>query len=350
MTVPAVSIIVPVFKTEKFLDQCVRSIVGQTFPDWELILVNDCSPDRSGEMIEDWARRDARILTVTHPENRGVSRARFTGLEHARGRYVVFVDSDDWIPRRAIGLMYEAIEREAADIVIGSMAKVLDSRGIVRSRARNTAAGSNRTASITQPELFDRYFINYFGVNLIPSYMWGKIYRREVLDRAALEPPPFSIFEDTVFNMMLHPYLSKIGFVTDTVYYYRFGGGTSTSTPGFLRAVKDQYRLKERMIQKYNYTAGCQYKKLELINCFYSHYANRALLQRVGWDEIFREIEAELADPIYGPSLFEGTDGNPRAEAIRNRDVAGVTALVRAEVRRLRPRQIVKKIISKLLS
>ncbi len=345
-----VSIIVPVFKSEKFLDQCVRSIVGQTFPDWELILVNDCSPDRSGEMIEDWARRDERIRGVAHPENRGVSRARFTGLDRASGRYVMFVDSDDWIPRRAVEKLHAAIEREGADVVTGAMAKVLDSRGIVRSRARNTATGSNRTASITQPELFDRYFINYFGVNLIPSYMCGKIYRREVLERAALEPPPFSIFEDTVFNMALHPHLSKIGFVADTVYYYRFGGGTSTSTPGFLRAVKDQYRLKERTLQRYNYTKAGQYINFELINCFYSHYANRALLQGVGWDEIACEIGAELSDPIYGPSLFEGTDGNRRAEAMRERDVEGITALVRAEVRRLRPRQKIKKILSKLLS
>ncbi len=347
---PAVSIIVPVFKTEKFLDQCVRSIVGQTFPDWELILVNDCSPDRSGEMIEDWARRDGRIRTVTHPENRGLSHTRFTGLARAGGRYVVWVDSDDWIPRDAIRLMYEAIEREQADVVIGSMVKVLDRHGLVRTRPRNTATGPNRTESITRPELMDRYYINYFGVNLLPANVCGKIYRREALDRAPLEPVPWFMFEDVVFNMTLHPYLSKIGFVADTVYYYRFGGGTSTSTPGFLRAVKDQYRLKERMIQIYNYTAGCQYINLELINCFYSHFANRVLLQGVGWGEVTRELSKELHDPIYGPALFEGIGGNPRADAMRDRDVEAVVTLVRAEVRRLRPRHLVKKAISKILS
>ncbi len=227
--------------------------------------------------------------------------------------------------------------------------KVIGRHGIVRSRAANTPGRANRTDSITQPELMDRYFLNYFGVNLIPSYMCGKIYRREALDRAPLEPPPFSMFEDTVFNMMLHPHLRKIGFVADNVYYYRFGGGTSTSTPGFLRAVKDQYRLKKRMIQIYNYTAGCHYKNVELINCFYSHFANRSMLQRVGWEEISREIAAELADPIYGPELFDGIRDNPRADAMRNGNVNEIVTLVRAEVRRLRPRHVVKKIITKIL-
>ncbi len=346
---PVVSIIVPVFKSERFLDQCVRSIVGQTFPDWELILVNDCSPDRSGEIMADWAGRDCRIRTVAHPANLGVSHARFTGLERASGRYVVFVDSDDWIPRRAVELLHGAIEREGADVVIGAMVKVIGSRGLVRSRPSNCPGRELRRESISTPELMGRWFLNYFGINLFPSYMCGRIYRRATIDRAALRPTSYPMFEDTVFNMTLHPYLSKIGFVTDTVYYYRFGGGTSTSTPEFLRTVREQYRLKERMVQKYNVNAGIVPLKLEVVNCFYTHFAHRVVLQRVGWGEVTAELSEELHDPIYGPELFEGLEGNPRADAMRDRDVEAVVAFVRRDVRRLRPRQIAKRTISKIL-
>lgn len=89
------SIVIPVYKTKEYLDECVQSVIAQTFVDFEIILVDDGSPDCCGAMCDDWARRDSRILAV-HQENGGLSAARNTGIRHASGDYVMFLDSDDW--------------------------------------------------------------------------------------------------------------------------------------------------------------------------------------------------------------------------------------------------------------
>ncbi|WP_373800110.1 glycosyltransferase, partial [Bacteroides heparinolyticus] len=91
---PQISVIVPVYKVEKYLSQCIESILVQTFTDFELLLIDDGSPDCCGEMCEEYARKDKRIR-VFHQENAGLSCARNTGLVNAYGRYVTFVDSDD---------------------------------------------------------------------------------------------------------------------------------------------------------------------------------------------------------------------------------------------------------------
>lgn len=91
-----ISIIVPVYNAEKYLDRCVESILGQTFSDFELILVDDGSPDNSGKLCDKWAKKDHRIKVV-HQANKGAGAARNAGLRIAEGRYIGFVDSDNWI-------------------------------------------------------------------------------------------------------------------------------------------------------------------------------------------------------------------------------------------------------------
>lgn len=93
---PKISIIVPVYKVEKYLSHCVESILAQTYTDWELLLIDDGSPDDSGKICDDYATQDSRIR-VFHKENGGVSSARNMGIEQAEGDYIMFVDSDDWV-------------------------------------------------------------------------------------------------------------------------------------------------------------------------------------------------------------------------------------------------------------
>ena len=108
-----ISIIVPVYKVEAYLDECVRSILGQTHTDLEVILVDDGSPDHSGAMCDAWAERDSRIRVI-HKENGGVCSARNAGLDAARGEYIAFVDSDDWLDPG----MYETMLAQNCDIIL----------------------------------------------------------------------------------------------------------------------------------------------------------------------------------------------------------------------------------------
>ena len=114
---PELSIIVPVYKVEKYLPRCIDSILAQTFGDFELILIDDGSPDGCGRICDEYARKDKRIVVI-HQKNMGVSAARNAGLDIARGRYIGFVDSDDWIEPRMYEVMMDAIRENGADMAV----------------------------------------------------------------------------------------------------------------------------------------------------------------------------------------------------------------------------------------
>ena len=111
------SVIVPVYNAEAYLDVCIRSILGQTYADLELILVDDGSPDRSGTMCDAWAKQDNRIRVI-HKDNGGVCSARNAGLDAAKGEYIAFVDSDDWIEPNMYETMMEKVHVYGCDVVL----------------------------------------------------------------------------------------------------------------------------------------------------------------------------------------------------------------------------------------
>ena len=111
-----ISIIIPVYNAEKYLRQCIESVLAQTFLDWELILVNDGSKDDSLNICREFAAKDSRITVIDKP-NGGVSSARNRGLEEARGEWITFVDADDWLDADALEIYFDALQRTGADIV-----------------------------------------------------------------------------------------------------------------------------------------------------------------------------------------------------------------------------------------
>lgn len=114
---PKVSIIVPVYKAEAYLHRCVDSILDQTFTDFELLLIDDGSPDRSGEICDEYAQKDSRIRVI-HKENGGVSSARQRGLDEAVGEYTIHADPDDWVEPNMLEELYKKAKQDDADIVI----------------------------------------------------------------------------------------------------------------------------------------------------------------------------------------------------------------------------------------
>ena len=113
---PFFSIIVPVYKVEKYIRECIESILYQTFSDWELILVDDGTPDNSGRICDEYAAKDSRIH-VYHKDNRGVSSARNLGLDNAHGEWVTFVDSDDRLELNALSSISDCLKKNDADLI-----------------------------------------------------------------------------------------------------------------------------------------------------------------------------------------------------------------------------------------
>lgn len=169
---PKISVIVPVYKVEKYLDRCVRSVLAQTFRDFELILVDDGSPDSCPQMCDDWAKKDSRIRVI-HQNNQGLSAARNTGIRAASGEYINFIDSDDWVSATMLSDLYRLLIKYDADISVCGFEKC-------SSEKQQSDSGRLCGCCRSRDEFMD--IILKIKSNRTIHYAWGKLYKRNILD------------------------------------------------------------------------------------------------------------------------------------------------------------------------
>lgn len=198
---PKVSVIIPVYRVEKLLDRCLKSIVAQTYSDWECLLVDDGSPDNSGLICEDFSKQDSRFKTF-HTENRGVSAARNYGIENATGEWVCFVDSDDWIDDQYLEHLVQGI-RDEVNMVITNYAS-----------RRHIKCDSIRRFG----EMID-YMIDSDIFAMSGPY--AKLYENRILKMNLIRfPVGIHMGEDAIFNTTYMYYVSCACFMTCNDYHY----------------------------------------------------------------------------------------------------------------------------------
>lgn len=162
---PKFSIIVPVYKVEQYLDRCIQSILKQTFTDFEVILVDDGSPDNSGLICDSYAAKDDRLV-VLHQKNQGVSAARNNALDIARGEYICFVDSDDWIEQEMLAEIEADIANTSSDVVIWGVKNIYNNRIY----EDNIIINGKNTEIIKEALIVDE----------LQAYAWNKCYKRSI--------------------------------------------------------------------------------------------------------------------------------------------------------------------------
>lgn len=145
-----ISVIVPVYKSEKYLDRCVQSILNQTYQDFELILVDDGSPDNSPLLCDKWAENDSRVYVI-HKENGGASSARNAGLKIAKGNWIAFADSDDWLDRTALKTLYDLANQYNVPMAIGGMR-------VVQEYTDAQTMAKQETVVLSRADLMSRFF------------------------------------------------------------------------------------------------------------------------------------------------------------------------------------------------
>ena len=124
MNLCIVTIIIPVYNTERYLRQCLDSVINQTFKDFECICINDGSTDNSYNILKEYVQKDNRFTVINLPENKGQGNARNKGINIAKGKYITFIDSDDWVKENHIEQLYNNITKYNSDIVIGSFGNI----------------------------------------------------------------------------------------------------------------------------------------------------------------------------------------------------------------------------------
>lgn len=239
-----ITIVVPVYKVEKYLSRCVNSILNQTYQDFEILLVNDGSPDNCGKICDEYAEKDNRIFVI-HQNNAGLSAARNTGInwfyEQGRSDYITFVDSDDWLHPEYLRILMNGITENETKI------SVCNYKGVTAEIPHKSY--DNIEYELTSPEDF---LVNHSWQY---NYAWGKLYHKDVFDDVRY--PIGKIFEDTFTTYKVLHKCEKIAYTDLQLYYYfqnKQGISHSPWKPSELvifDAMQDQLKFyKEKGLQK----------------------------------------------------------------------------------------------------
>lgn len=228
-----ISVVIPVYNVEKYLDRCVESVVSQSYQNLEIILVDDGSPDNCPRMCDEWAAKDARIRVI-HKKNAGLGMARNTGIEHASGKYICFFDSDDYVASDIIENAYELARNTDAEVTFFGMAAV-DAKGRVTSEripsAEQTVYTGDEVRQIVLPDLIHDgskeariYNLSLsawsclFDLALIRRTNWRFVSERDIIS------------EDSYALIALFRHVSKVAILQRIGYYYCFNSNSLTQT------------------------------------------------------------------------------------------------------------------------
>lgn len=208
---PTVSIIVPVYNAEHTIGRCLDSILNQDYTDFELLAVDDGSTDSSGAICDEYAARDSRVQ-VFHQENAGVSASRNLALDRARGTYLQFLDSDDWITPDATSSLVRAAESGQCDLVVSDFYRVVGERV---SQKGDIDEDGLMTREDYAAHMMENPADFYYGV------LWNKLYRRAIVEAHHLRMnPEISWCEDFMFNLEYIRYAETFRAIQIPIYYY----------------------------------------------------------------------------------------------------------------------------------
>ena len=277
---PKVSIIIPIYNAEKHLRRCIDSVLKQDFEDFELILMNDGSRDSSGMICDTYAEKDERVRVV-HKENSGVSDTRNQAMALARGEYLQFLDSDDWITPDATGLLMRMATEHHCELVIADFYRVIGERLSPKGKIREDGILSRDEFAM---EMMENPADFYYGV------LWNKLYRRDIIENNNLcMDKDISWCEDFIFNMEYIRHVKQVYALHVPMYYY-------VKTPGSLVS---QGTSISKTIQMKRTVFKC-YKE------FYKEVFKEEDYEKIRL-QVYRFLIDAAGDGAVGPTILPGS-------------------------------------------
>ena len=234
MQMPVVSVVIPVYRCEKYLQRCLDSLLIQTFTDWQAICIDDGSPDKSGKILDEYAQQDARFVIV-HKKNAGVSAARNDGIKKATGKYIHFLDADDFIDANYLQAMLDCALKYDADMVVsGFVSDNKYTKPIVYKKAKLLTGIAHK--------------VRYSFV-LTDSYVWRYLFKKDFIKKQKLKFDTGLIAqEDTLFVLDALEKANIVVTVPDVNYHYMFNQDSALNSRDAAHhaKVKQQYKIGKR--------------------------------------------------------------------------------------------------------
>lgn len=216
---PKISIVVPIYNIEKYVDECIESIVRQTYTNLEIILVDDKTTDNSGNICDKWVKKDQRIKVVHKIKNEGLNMARYSGWQASSGELIAFIDGDDTVDKRYIEALYDGLKNADADIsAVGYRFFQHDEKPVLQQNETYENKVLSHAGIIKHHATRQQYIPNFHG-NLTTVHC--KLYKRSIVERVEWDKSNYSIGEDDFFSLMCYAVSKKVVLLYTELYYYR---------------------------------------------------------------------------------------------------------------------------------
>ena len=314
---PKISLVVPVYGVEKYINQFLQSIRMQTFQDFEVILVDDGSKDKCPEILDEFVKEDDRYKVI-HQSNRGVAEARNTGLNVATGEYVYIVDSDDWLEPTALESLWNEADRTKADIIYGDWVREKSSgserlhcfpNAFVTEdcdtiKALQFAVNSNNNSvRIARPEF---RIINHLG-----GAPWRGLFKASIIKNNNLryDSSVKGLGDDILFTLRLYEFVNKVAYIPHVIYHYRLLNAS------YSHGYKENYFENVAIILKKQEEFLADFQKDELA---WKSYYNRVLIYFLsGMQRYFRNVENPKSEKQRYREFIDLVGKDPYKTAIR---------------------------------
>lgn len=304
-----VSIVVPIYNAEKYLDECIESIVNQTYKNLEIILIDDGSKDKSPQMCDEWAKKDNRIKVI-HKSNEGAGASRNRGIAVATGKFIYFVDSDDYIAPTLVEKCLNAISKCSSAMVMFGTTNINEYGEIINKQIHYTDKYIFENDEIQKELLPELLFsknsklqdiriytcmANFYSLDIIKKINWKFESEKEYLS------------EDLFSIISLIPYITKFVIIDEPLYYYRHGHESlsSSSRLNDYEMIKKFYKQCIELCKKYNFNSNVQKCMSEPYLSFTITCLKSIIRQKKPFPEKHKEINAILKDELLHKLLNE---------------------------------------------
>lgn len=290
------SIIVPIYNAEKKLDKCIKSIIKQTFKDYELILVNDGSSDNSLNICRKYEKQDSRIIVIDK-KNEGSIATRRKGIEASNSNYIMFVDADDWIDKKMVEELYYQSMESNADVTVCNMYKVLGDSMLIKKKNKSRYFSGNKTYD--KNEIKRDIVVAYFWGHPFPPSLCAKLYKKELIENSGkyLDRIYF-LGEDLFYNLEMFIKANRVKIIDKPLYYYRHGGLTSKYMPHLFNDMVNGYQIQKEVIDEfYIDTKPIEYNGISIMllntfkTCLYNLFSSN-----LNASEIMQQIQLYVSN------------------------------------------------------
>lgn len=296
MNLEQIDVIIPVYNAEKYIKRTIKSVINQTYKNWNLIIVNDGSIDKSQMICNEFSRKDSRIRLINQ-QNSGSISARIKGILESTANYIMFLDADDLLEVEIMDKLYHLLKQNDSDIAACSY-KRLSKHGLLLSHKKFNSS--------VKEYIGNEILVDFFTDSNIGASMWGKLYKKELFLRnlnQLKQLPNIFYGEDSLINALILKSTKKVITTNEPLYVYRFGGGSSGMSEKSLDELVILYDwrkkfLKEHLDLKYNF-----YNLNQVLNViiFYYHFQKEPF----SIEKIASELSTIINDiDLYGKDYY----------------------------------------------